>query len=885
MQIDSLDRDDMADIDPPVIFGEWLKIRRKALDLTQAELADRAGCSIHTIRKIESGERRPSKQLASLLANSLEIPSGERETFANVARGALKLERLRRPSSVSGDHRATTPNDFPHRSDLPVLPTCLVGRESELIALEQLLHDPHCRLLTLVGPGGIGKTHLAIEVASRHQDLFPDGVHFVSLAPIRSSTYLVPTIADALGFIFQDPVEPGRQLLNFLREKNALLVLDNAEHLLDGVVLFSEILESSPQVQLLVTSRERLNLLSEWVFEITGLPIPPQSQVDRFEDFGSVALFLQIAERTQAGFDLTDENRQSVLRICQLVEGMPLGIQLAATWVRVLSCEEIAREIERSLDFLRASNIDLPERHRSLRATLDHSWNLLSSEEQTVLSRLSVFRGNFNRKSAEQICGADLFIISSLIDKSLLRRAGQERFDLHELIYQYSALRLAEDAHEDKLLKKRHAEYFGRRLSDWEVALKGSKQMETMTEMAQEIRNLRQAWQQMIACYGGDCLHGDLPDTSLFQSSLFSLSLFYEMQCRNWEAVNLFGDAVDRIRTARESIDRPEKERGLETILGRLLAYFGLHCSYILQYERARELLEEALSLLEDSQAKLEKAQAQIMLSVVLRTQGQIQKSIDLLEEALVIFRAEDELWWYALALTHLAWANLSIGKIQESKALYQEGLKLAPPGNLRLRVPIRNGYAYALYLEGDFAEAERLLKENLAHSFKFGNKRQTALCFLDLGQVALATNRIGLAEKNLYECIELLSEFGGSHDLALALVHLGKCLITRQETEAARGKFKQVIRIGQELDIFHLVYWGLVNMARVYLIEGAIDKAYKISLVIQKYSLENKIIHDDANHLVNEVEGRLAGKPLKTVRGRSSADTLEMVLKWVLAG
>ncbi len=252
------------DLDTP--FGLWLKRRRKALDLTQDALARRTGCSLATTQKIEADERRPSRQIADLLARALEIPPADRETFLRVARGERRVDRL--PSALPTAERLPGVASLVRPTNLPVPATPLVGREAELATLAQLLRDPQCRLLTLVGPGGIGKTRLAIEVATAQLEAFGDGVCFVSLASLNSPEFIVPAAAAALGFSFYGPTDPRTQLLNYLREKEMLLVLDNIEHLLDGVELLADILQHAPSLKLLVTSRERLNLLGEWVFEI-----------------------------------------------------------------------------------------------------------------------------------------------------------------------------------------------------------------------------------------------------------------------------------------------------------------------------------------------------------------------------------------------------------------------------------------------------------------------------------------------------------------------------------------------------------------------------------------------------------------------------------------
>jgi predicted ATPase/transcriptional regulator with XRE-family HTH domain/tetratricopeptide (TPR) repeat protein len=863
----------------PTYFGEWLKSRRKELDLTQAELARRAGCSTPALRKIESGERRPSKQLAGLLAKSLEIPIEEQTTFVKVARGELNIERLYPLSNAHPSIYRPTPIPSPPPGNLPRLLTPFIGRELELNTLSQLLRDPQCRLLTIVGPGGIGKTRLAIEISCRHKDLFPDGIWFVPLAPLNSTDYLIPAIADAMDFKCHGLTNPRNNLIDHLRDKQTLLVLDNTEHLLDGVELFAEILEKSPQIKLLITSRERLNLLSEWVFEIQGLPVPPSDQLEHFEEYSSVELFLQSARRMRADYELLDKERVWVARICQIMEGMPLGIEMAAAWVGLLSCEEIAKEIERNIDFLKVSMRDLPERHRSLRAVLDHSWNLLNSEEKAILSRLSVFRGSFRREAAEDICGASLAILSSLKDKSLLRRTDQGRYYLHELIQQYAALRLAEDAWEVERLKDRHAFYFAGRLSVWEKALKSSKQTDTLLEMAHEIDNLRQAWLRLVTCCIVDCDEGNLRIPSLFHSSLFSLSLFFEMRCRNREAISLFGESIEILKNARGAFESPEDKWFYETILGHITAYLGLHHVYVQEFPKASELLEEAMGLLENSMARLEKAQAQIMLAWIFHVQGQIQKSIILLKETLVILQEEGDTWWYALAITNLAWAYLYLGNCQEAGELSQIGFQLAEPGDLRLGIPIRGGLARVSCLQNDYAGAEQLLKENLDLSFQLGFKRQTAFCYLDLGLVALATDRIELADMNFQECVNLLSGFGDSHNLALSLVYSGKCLIARGEIEAARDKFRKVIQIGQSLDIFYLVYWGLVNLARSFIIEGQTERALEMALVLRQYSVEVKVAQDDGAGLMVDLQDRLSPEQVAMAADRIEDRTIESLL------
>jgi predicted ATPase len=377
--------------------------------------------------------------------------------------------------------------------------TRFVGRETERTEITRLLLDPACRLLTLLGPGGIGKTRLAIETASHVGQIFPDGVHLVLLQPLASPDFILSTLANAIGFLGRTGADVTDQLLDHLRDKAMLLVLDNYEHLLDGAPIASDILAAAPNVKLLVTSRERLNLREEWIYDVRGLAFPLSETENAIEHFEAVQLFSHSARRVDQHFQLTPANQPAVARICRLVEGMPLGIELASAWVRALPCQTIAGEIQQSLDILETPARNVPPRHRTMRAAFEPTWRRLSEAEQHVFMQLSVFRGGFAREAAAYIAGASRQMLAALIDRSLLRRASGDRYDIHELLRQYAEelLRTSPQLHEDML--DRHRAYYMRFLAEreQEIAFLG-RPKEAIEKMNRDLENVRRAWRRAV---------------------------------------------------------------------------------------------------------------------------------------------------------------------------------------------------------------------------------------------------------------------------------------------------------------------------------------------------------------------------------------------------
>ena len=397
--------------------------------------------------------------------------------------------------------------------NLPIHPGAFIGREHELDEIFHLIGEPSCRLLTLLGPGGSGKTRLALQAATMlgqsRPSAFQDGISFVALAPVTDASAVIGTVIQALGIASHIQGADARQkLLGHLRGREMLLLIDNFEHLLgtESIQLIADFLDAAPQSKILITSRERLNLRGEYIFRVEGLETPGDELQfarlpadDVIPAFSALQLFEQCARRVQPSFKITSENYLPIARICWTVQGMPLAIELAASWLEIFSPEEIREEIQRSLDFLQSSWRDLPDRQRSLRAVFDSSWEMLDRQTQSVVKALSVFRGSFTREAAQSVSGASAKALLDLTNKSWLQRLSNGRYQIHELLKQFVYEKYAGDETTIERIRDQYCDYYANYAYSLWDAMKGADQKQAYAGIEIEFENIKTAWSWLVA--------------------------------------------------------------------------------------------------------------------------------------------------------------------------------------------------------------------------------------------------------------------------------------------------------------------------------------------------------------------------------------------------
>ncbi|NUM44723.1 MAG: tetratricopeptide repeat protein [Anaerolineales bacterium] len=669
----------------------------------------------------------------------------------------------------------------PTLRNFPAPLTPLIGRKAELDALTQMLSDPACRLVTLIGPGGMGKTRLATETARRlsaQPHRFTDGLYFVPLTQLEQGELLLATVAQNLGLTLSATAEPRRELFQYLQSHPSLLLLDNFEHLLpDAAPMLSELLAAAPETTLLVTSRDPLAIQGEWLYPLEGLSyLPDPRETDAPLERPAPQLFIQTARRYRPSFD-PPAHAESILAICRLTDGLPLALEMAAAWMRAYSTQEIAERITQSLDFLTNPYRDAPARQRSLRAIFTSTWEQLAPEPRAVLAALSVFRGGFTVAAALNVAQAGVLDLAVLVEKSFLRRA-EHRYDLHELVRQFAAEKLGEMGHAPVIFA-RHANFYLATLAQQAPGLNGPSPQEALSAMRQELDNVRHAWAWAVA----------RAEVRLLEMGLEGLVQFFMLTGNLAEGEN----AVKKARAAVSAL--PAAPTPLQSQLESSLAWFRVGLG---NHLAALENIQAALSLA--GQHLPSRARALSIYGWALQTTGKYAEAETALEEAITLFDQMGDLFQKSFALIRLGGVYWRRRDFEKTRMYYQRSLQIEQTlGNKRGMTRAFGGLGLVYLNLEKYPEALEGLGRALELDRELGNLAGVSRHLGNIGAAHLILGQFEQARACFEEAAEMDARAGNKVTLGIWKENLGMVFMHLQQTDKARQCFDASIGLFRE--------------------------------------------------------------------------------------
>ncbi len=618
---------------------------------------------------------------------------------------------------------------------LPRQATPFIGRNEERSLIRDQIVREKNHFISILGPGGMGKSRLAIEIGRENQDHFQHGAYFVDLAPLQSPEEIPNVVAKSLEIQLDSADTPEAQVLNYLSNKNLLLILDNFEHLLGNREIVNKILDASQGVTVLATSRERLNLHGETIFTLNPMDFPAFESPEDALAYTAVQLFLSGAKQVRMDFNLEPNQLDPLVRICRIVGGYPLGLLLAAGWVDTLSLGEIAEELQNSLDLLESDLADLPERHRSMQATFNYSWRLLSDGEQHALAAMSVFRGGFTRNAVQAVTGASLRMLHRLVNKSLIRRDGETgRFEMHELLRQFAEAELEKNGRKEAILDT-HAEYYLGKLAERKQALQGGDQVIALEEITQDFENVKSAWFWAVSKKNQQAL----------LAALEPIRLYCKIRSLSETGVSLFEAALKRAEFD-------------DSLLGKLLVCFHeeLKTDYILKPESLSVLNQVVNSISKFKDLPAEAEALRVLGHVRMKFGLRDGETVRILERSLDLFDEIGERYKQARVLEALGFCMIRQGDRRTAQKYGQKSLEIRRDINdLYGMASIMNNLSIDIDKKGQESYHEEIYKIRKQIDHKQGIAWSAAY----VARAAIHNKKMEKAKRFLYEAFEIIDE------------------------------------------------------------------------------------------------------------------------------
>jgi len=847
------------------VFGEWLAMEREAIHerwrgkllsrVQDLKVSERYELAVQLLSALL--ERDPLDEEALQAYMGVALKAGHREQALSTYRAFVKRLRSElgmEPTSVTEQlakeitiapsiltsvpvlpaSETTAPSSpLPQKPlelevrpvPLPLKPaTSFVGRNLELGQIVHLLAQEDCRLLTLTGAGGVGKTRLALQAAQGLGEDYPDGVYFMALDSLRSPSAIPASFAAALGVEMQGQEEPLNQVIRFLWDKHVLIVLDNYEHLLGGATIPSELLQACPKVKVLVTSRERLNFEEEWLLPVEGLGFPAiTASVEEASTYDAVQLFVQRVRRMQPGFTLTNEELPHVVKVCRLVDGFPLGLELAAAWARSMSVAEIAHEIEQDYDFLHSTSRNLKDRHRSLRAVFEGSWRLLSKAEQEVLRKLAVFQGGFRKDAAAYVTGASYAVLTALLDKSLLRLAPNRRYDVHPLVHQYLKEKLAEAPEEQQRASEAHAAFYAELLRQWSEGGDVGRHRTLSRKVDEDLENIQMGWRWMIAQERAHAL------------VKYAQGLYHLYDLSGWHKagptiVDEYRAVLGHLQSLSPNIASSQVSEAIAYIYEGMGDIQKLHK----EHEGARASYSTSLAALPRS-AKVRRSRLLRKLGTTLISQYRYQDALDMYGEAEAALGSEpqeDAAWWQEWLEVQLhrtrahywlgEWAAIQTLSAKVRPVLEQYGTPLQLSRfhqSLFQMIVLRDHYV---------PSPEALFHARVAYeaALESGHSVEIAVMQASVGFCHFLRNELGEAEQLIASSLEQAKKTGDRVQCVRCLAYLGLTYRKKHEVLKTRELTLETCREATEARMPEYLGVAEANLAWLAYLEGDLERA-----------------------------------------------------------
>ncbi|MCA9913173.1 MAG: tetratricopeptide repeat protein, partial [Anaerolineae bacterium] len=677
------------------------------------------------------------------------------------------------------------------------------------------------KLVTLLGSGGVGKTRLALRLAERNLEAFRDGVYFVPLAPLEDASFVIATIAEEIGYEFSSADTEG-DLLNYLREKRKLLILDNFEHVTDAASLVGDLLSAAPDVCIVATSRERLRLRGEQIYEVGGMTVPDSMSEDPewLVQIPAVKLFIQSALRVMPDFAIEDqETAHRVADIIRLVQGLPLGIELAAAWLEALPLDEIVTEIQRNFDFLETDLRDVPERHRSIRALFDYSWNLMTPEEQTGFVKLSVFRDGFAREAAQKVADTSLRTLTNLVNKSLLRRDPNGRFYAHEMLRQYAEEKLQQMPDVKMATYKAHAQYYAQFAAELSAAFNTQRELSAVQAMDAEIENVRLMWRNVV-----EHSHFDVLDA--VQDTMLYYYLAHSLLMEGYEAFKKLADALELAGQQQEA--RYWRARIRQAWLS---TRFGEHDEVV-------RLSESAVAYFTERDP-IELSHAHNQLSYAYMGQGDYDAAIACSQAALDACKQSSEedtdshkhvVPWF-MSMGNMGYAYFLRGDYKTAREIYENVLQAGENMDYSQTgvAYFKNNLGEILRETGEMKRAHQLFQEAYDLFATTQQKRGMAFTLNNLGGLLFLQGQHSEAQEAYQRSYQLHREIGDRMGTAHSLSLLGNVAGASGEASLAKARYRESLDMRRELGDKRGIADSISDLARIDLNNGDFAQAERL--------------------------------------------------------